>query len=134
MRNAVISELLFYSIFSYIYPAAPAVNCNALRYTVGIYDCICTQTSQENSIQSVYDAIGVNRNTLARDIDVPVSRISDAVAGMRGVSPHVAMRCSEYFGTTAELWLRLQTDDDFYVARTTFWQAAAAMFFGVRTG
>jgi len=38
MRITIISAVPFYSIFSYIYPAAPAVNCNALRNTVGIYD------------------------------------------------------------------------------------------------
>lgn len=66
--------------------------------------------------------LGVSRNKLARDIDVPVGRISDIVAGKRGVTPDTALRFAKYFGTTAELWLRLQADYDLYVARTTTWR------------
>lgn len=68
--------------------------------------------------------LGVSRNKLARDIDVPVGRISDIVAGKRGVTPDTALRFAKYFGTTAELWLRLQADFDLYVARTTSWRDA----------
>ena len=72
----------------------------------------------------VMTPLGVSRNKLARDIDVPVGRISDVVAGKRGVTPDTALRFAKYFGTTAELWLRLQADYDLYVARTTSWQDA----------
>ena len=72
----------------------------------------------------VMTPLGVSRNKLARDIDVPVGRISDVVAGKRGVTPDTALRFAKYFGTTAELWLRLQADYDLYVARTTSWQEA----------
>lgn len=72
----------------------------------------------------VMTPLGVSRNKLARDIDVPVGRISDVVAGKRGVTPDTALRFAKYFGTTAELWLRLQADYDLYVARTTTWQDA----------
>lgn len=65
--------------------------------------------------------LGVSRNKLARDIDVPVGRISDIVAGKRGVTPDTALRFAKYFGTTAELWLRLQADYDLHVVRTTTW-------------
>jgi len=68
--------------------------------------------------------LGVSRNKLARDIDVPVGRISDIVAGKRGVTPDTALRFAKYFGTTAELWLRLQADFDLYIARTTSWRDA----------
>ncbi|NQU71008.1 MAG: HigA family addiction module antidote protein [Rhodospirillales bacterium] len=65
--------------------------------------------------------LGVSRNKLARDIDVPVGRISDIVSGKRGITPDTALRLSKYFGTDAELWMRLQTDYDLYVARSTIW-------------
>lgn len=79
----------------------------------------------------VMTPLGVSRNKLARDIDVPVGRISDIVAGKRGVTPDTALRFAKYFGTTAELWLRLQGDYDLFIARTTTWLAAepkVAMF------
>ena len=63
----------------------------------------------------------VSRKKLARDIDVPVGRISDIVAGKRGVTPDTALRFDKYFGTTAELWLRLPVVYDLYVARMTTW-------------
>lgn len=72
----------------------------------------------------VMTPLGVSRNKLARDIDVPVGRISDIVAGKRGVTPDTALRFAKYFGTTAELWLRLQGDFDLHVARTTTWPDA----------
>ncbi len=72
----------------------------------------------------VMTPLGVSRNKLARDIDVPVGRISDIVAGKRGVTPDTALRFARYFGTTAELWLRLQADYDLHVVRTTTWPKA----------
>ena len=65
--------------------------------------------------------LGVSRNKLARDIDVPVGRISDIVNGKRGVTPDTALRLACYFGTEAELWMRLQWEYDLYVARSTTW-------------
>ena len=69
--------------------------------------------------------LGVSRNTLARDIDVPVGRISDIVSGKRGITPDTALRRSKYFGTDAELWMRLQSDYDLHVARHTIWPEVA---------
>lgn len=74
--------------------------------------------------EQVMTPLGVSRNKLARDIDVPVGRISDIVAGKRGVTPDTALRFAKYFGTTPELWLRLQADYDLHVARTTTWPKA----------
>ena len=74
--------------------------------------------------EQVMTPLGVSRNKLARDIDVPVGRISDIVAGKRGVTPDTALRFARYFGTTAELWLRLQADYDLHVVRSTTWPDA----------
>ena len=52
---------------------------------------------------------GLSQNKLARDIDVPVTRISDIIHGRRGITADSALRLSVYFGTTAEFWLNLQT-------------------------
>ncbi len=65
--------------------------------------------------------LGVSRNKLARDIDVPVGRISDIVAGKRGVTPDTALRLGKYFGTSAEMWMRFQSDYDLFVARNSEW-------------
>lgn len=65
--------------------------------------------------------LGVSRNKLARDIDVPVGRISDIVAGKRGITPDTALRLGKYFGTSAEMWMQFQSDHDLFVARNSEW-------------
>ena len=50
---------------------------------------------------------GVGRNRLARNVDIPVSRVSDIVRGKRSITPDSALRLAEYFGTSPELWLNL---------------------------
>ncbi len=70
--------------------------------------------------------LGVSRNKLARDIDVPVGRIRDIVAGKRGVTPDTALRLGKYFGTSAEMWMQFQTDFDLYVARNSEWPNIAS--------
>jgi addiction module HigA family antidote len=69
----------------------------------------------------VMKPLGISRNKLARDIDVPVGRISAIVSGTRAVTADTALRLAKYFGTTPELWLKLQSDYDLDVARATVW-------------
>ena len=52
---------------------------------------------------------GISQNKLARDIDVPVTRVSDIIHGRRGISTDSALRLAVYFGTTPEFWANLQT-------------------------
>ena len=61
--------------------------------------------------------LGISQNRLARDIHVPVSRISGIVKGGRSVTADTALRLARFFGTTAELWLGLQSEHDLRVAR-----------------
>jgi addiction module HigA family antidote len=57
-------------------------------------------------------------NRLARDLRVPVTRISEIVNERRGITPDTALRLARYFGTTPEFWINLQTSYDLDVART----------------
>jgi len=61
--------------------------------------------------------LGISQNKLARDIDVPVTRIGDIVHGRRGISADSALRLGLYFGTTPEFWLNLQTRYDLKISR-----------------
>jgi antitoxin HigA-1 len=63
------------------------------------------------------EPLGLSQNKLARDIDVPVTRISDIIHGRRGITADSALRLSVYFGTTAEFWLNLQTRYELKVSR-----------------
>lgn len=65
--------------------------------------------------------LGLNINTVAREIDVPPGRISEIIRGKRAISADTALRLGKYFKVSAELWLSLQTDYDIRVARRTTW-------------
>ena len=49
---------------------------------------------------------------LARQIDVPVNRITAIINGERGVTADTALRLGHWFGTTPEFWLNLQSHYD----------------------
>jgi addiction module HigA family antidote len=51
-------------------------------------------------------------NALAIRLRVPANRISEIIAGRRGISPETALRLGRFFGTGATLWSRLQSDYD----------------------
>ncbi|MEQ8399618.1 MAG: HigA family addiction module antitoxin [Roseitalea porphyridii] len=61
----------------------------------------------------------ISQNRLARDIDVPVSRIADIVAGKRAITADTALRLAAAFGTSAQMWLNLQNEFDLRVLRRT---------------
>jgi antitoxin HigA-1 len=52
--------------------------------------------------------LGLTQYRLAHDIGVTPIRISQIVNGQRAISVDTAMRLARYFGTSAEVWLRLQ--------------------------
>ena len=63
--------------------------------------------------------LGVSQNRLARDMDVPVSRVAGIVKGDRSITADTALRLARFFGTSAEMWLGLQSEYDLRVARRT---------------
>ncbi len=65
--------------------------------------------------------LGVSQNRLARDIDVPPGRINEIIKGKRSITADTALRLGKFFGTTAELWLNLQTEYDLRLARRRDW-------------
>ena len=60
----------------------------------------------ELTITQAAEGLDVTRNTLSRLIN-----------GRNGISPEMAMRLSMAFGSTPEMWLRLQNAHDLAVAR-----------------
>ena len=49
--------------------------------------------------------LGISAAELARQIDVPVNRITAIINGDRGVTADTALRLGHWFGTTPEFWL-----------------------------
>lgn len=59
----------------------------------------------------------ISQNKLARDIDVPVGRISEIIRKRRKITPDTALRLALYFGTTPEFWINLQSHYDLKLAK-----------------
>jgi addiction module HigA family antidote len=49
---------------------------------------------------------------LAKDIDIPQTRVSQIIKGNRRITADTALRLSKYFGNSAKFWLGLQDDYD----------------------
>jgi len=60
--------------------------------------------------------LGISLNRLARDTRIPLSRVSLIVNGRRSITADTAMRLAHYFGTSAQMWMNLQTAYDLEVA------------------
>lgn len=60
--------------------------------------------------------LGMSARALAAAIDVTPARISDIIAGRRGVTADTALRLARYFGTTPQVWLNLQVNYDLAIA------------------
>jgi antitoxin HigA-1 len=60
--------------------------------------------------------LGLSINQLARDLRVPVTRMSEIVNGRRGVTADTALRLGRYFSTSPEFWINLQSAYDLDVA------------------
>lgn len=69
------------------------------------------------------EPLGISQNQLARDLDVPVARISELVHNRRGISADTALRLEKYFGVEAQFWLNLQSRYDLKIARRDIWPA-----------
>jgi addiction module HigA family antidote len=60
--------------------------------------------------------MGITPYRLAKDIGVPVNRITGIVNKDRAISADTALRLSRYFGTSAKIWTGLQADFDLEIA------------------
>ena len=63
--------------------------------------------------------LGLSINQLARDLYIPVTRVSEIVNERRGITADTALRLSRYFGTTPQFWTNLQTHYELDVAQRT---------------
>lgn len=61
--------------------------------------------------------MGITPYRLARDISVPLTRITAILAGERSVSADTALRLSRYFGMSERFWANLQANYDIELAK-----------------
>ncbi len=70
--------------------------------------------------------LGISQSQLARDIDVPVTRINGIINGTRAITADTALRFGAYFHTSPEMWLNLQNHVDLQKAENAGWEDIAA--------
>src|SRR5215469_4131224 len=61
--------------------------------------------------------LGISAAELARQIDVPVNRVTGIINGQRAITADTALRLGHRFGTSAEFWLNLQKLYELRLAR-----------------
>ncbi len=60
--------------------------------------------------------LGLRINGLARDLRVPVARVSEIVNGRRSITADTALRLARYFAMSPYFWMNLQAAYDLDVA------------------
>jgi addiction module HigA family antidote len=63
------------------------------------------------------NGLGISAAELARQIDVPVNRITGILYGQRAITADTALRLGHWFGTSPEFWLNLQKLYELRLAR-----------------
>lgn len=67
-------------------------------------------------LEDILRDAGLTANALALALRVPANRIGAILKGERGITADTALRLARYFGTSAQLWMNLQTQYDLDVA------------------
>ena len=58
------------------------------------------------------EELGITPTEFARQIDVPANRVSQIIAGKRGITGDTALRLGHWFRTDPQFWLNLQAQWD----------------------
>ena len=61
-------------------------------------------------------ALGLSANAFAAKLKVPTNRITEILAGRRGITARTALRLGRFFGTSAQFWMNLQGNYDLKTA------------------
>ena len=62
--------------------------------------------------------LGLSINRLARDLRVPVTRMSEIVNGRRSITADTALRLGHWFGTSPQFWMNLQQNYELRLAES----------------
>lgn len=68
-------------------------------------------------MEDFIQGFGITQNKLAVSIRVPPRRINEIVHGKRSITADTAVRLAKYFGTSAELWMNLQSQYELRLER-----------------
>lgn len=68
-------------------------------------------------VEEFLKPLGISQSALARDLNVPVGRVSDIVQAKRAITIDTALRLAVYFNMTPEFWMNLQSHYDLKLAK-----------------
>ena len=80
-------------------------------------DMACTAIHPGEHLAEELKEGGISAAELARQIEVPVNRVTGIINGQRDVTADTALRFGHWFGTSAEFWLNLQQLYELRLAR-----------------
>lgn len=78
-------------------------------------------------IEDFIEGFGITQHKLDVSIGVPPRRINEIVHGKRGITADTAIRLAKYFGTSAELWMNLQSNYELRLQRRALGETIAAI-------
>jgi addiction module HigA family antidote len=76
--------------------------------------------------------LDISAAELARQIDVPVNRVTGIINGQRSITADTALRLGHWFGISPEFWLNLQKLYELRVARAEIGKRVKGSFPGSR--
>ena len=65
-----------------------------------------------DTLDECIEASGMRRSEIARRLGTTPAKVTDVLKGRRRLTAEMAERIGRLFGTTAEYWLAMQTDQD----------------------
>lgn len=75
-------------------------------------DRIPSITPGEILLEEFLIPMNISAYRLAKDTNVPATRISQIIKGNRRITADTALRFSKYFGNSADFWLGIQDEFD----------------------
>jgi len=78
---------------------------------------IPTITPGEILLEEFLIPMNITAYRLAKDTNVPATRISQILKGNRKITADTALRFSSYFGNSADFWLGIQDEYDLRIGR-----------------
>jgi addiction module HigA family antidote len=67
-------------------------------------------------LQDQLDELHMTAAAFARELHVPTNRITGILNETRALTPDTALRMEQFFGTSAQFWLNLQTSYELRLA------------------
>jgi len=67
-------------------------------------------------LKELLEEMDITAYRLAKETDMPQTRIGDIINKGRSITADTAMRLGRFFGTTAQFWMNLQTSYDLKIA------------------